>query len=69
MKITYTDNGTTSHIIHETAKVLVPGMIAGYYLSVLVEAVTPVGTPLSAAPVFVSLDFYYKTYINRVVLP
>lgn len=61
----YDDSGTTSRIVHRTAYTPLVGLIAGYYLSVKVQAITPAGTPLSADPVLISCDLRYNMYINK----
>ena len=62
---TYDDAGTTTRIVYRTPNVAAPGFVAGYYVGVCVEAITPVGTAMGAEPALVSLDLTYDEYPNQ----
>jgi len=62
---TYEDSGTTTRFMYKTGKVPATGIIAGDYVSVCVEAVTPVGTPMTAEPALASIDFEYLGWLNQ----
>jgi hypothetical protein len=61
----YDDAGTTTHIVHRTANISLPGLVAGYYLLVKISAVTPpTGTAL-VEPALMSMDILYDEKINE----
>lgn len=62
---TYDDDGTTTRIVHRTEPKTPVGFAPESYLSMKIEAITPVGTPLTADPVLVSCDLRYDMYINK----
>lgn len=62
---TYDDAGTTTRTIYRTSDVPVSGFVANYYLAVEIQAVTPVGVPLTNEPGLFSLDLTYTQYINQ----
>lgn len=62
---TYDDADTTSRIVHRTANVVATGFVAGYYLGVGIEAITPAGAPLTCEPALISLDLTFDEYINQ----
>ena len=61
---TYDDAGTTTRIVHRTPNVPLVGLVAGYYLAIKIEAVTPAGTPLAGEPGLFSLDVIWDERIN-----
>lgn len=62
---TYLDAGTTTRMIHETTSIPLVGVVAGHYLSLVISAVTPVGTPMVSPPGLFALDLVYREYINQ----
>jgi hypothetical protein len=62
---TYDDAGTTTRIMHRTADMDAPGFIQNYYVTVCVEAITPVGAALTCEPALVTADLTYTEYINQ----
>lgn len=60
---TYTDGGTTSRIVHRTASVPAPGLIAGYYLGVRLTVIAG-NTTLTGNPVGISCDLLFRNYVN-----
>jgi hypothetical protein len=62
---TYLDNGTTTRIVYRTPNLPAAGFVAGYYLGVCIEAITPVGTPMGAEPALASLDLTFSEEINQ----
>ena len=62
---TYDDNGTTTRIMYRTSDVSATGFVAGYYVAMSIQAVTPTGTALGAAPYLVSVDLTYSGYVNQ----
>lgn len=64
---TYDDNGTTTRKVYKTASVPMVGIVAGQYISLAIQAVTPSGSPLSSDPGLFSLDFTYLKYVNKVI--
>jgi hypothetical protein len=64
---TYDDAGTGagSRIVYRTPNLSTTGFVAGYYVSVAIKAVTPVGTPLASAPVLISLDMISTQYTSQ----
>jgi hypothetical protein len=56
---TYDDNGTTTRVVYRTDNLPVSGLVAGYYVALRVEAVTPSGGALTE-PGLVSVDFIYE---------
>jgi hypothetical protein len=62
---TYDDAGTTTRVSQRTADVAAPGFIAGYYVGMCIEAVTPTGTALTCEPALITADLTYTQYINQ----
>jgi hypothetical protein len=60
---TYDDAGTTTRIAQRTANAALVGFVAGYYVGFCVEAVTPIGTPLTCEPALMSMDLTYDEII------
>jgi hypothetical protein len=62
---TYDDAGTTTRISHATGAIAAVGLIAGYYLGISVEAITPGGVAMSAEPALITVDLEYEGFINQ----
>jgi hypothetical protein len=62
---TYDDAGTTTRLAHHTPNVAAPGFVAGHYVSVCVESVTPAGSALTCEPALITADLTYTEYINQ----
>lgn len=62
---TYEDGGTTSRIVYRTADVPLSGFVAGYYMAVEIQAVTPTGTALTGEPGLFALDLTFNQFINQ----
>jgi hypothetical protein len=62
---TYDDSGSTTRLAYRTASVAAAGFVAGYYLSVKLQAVTPAGTALTCEPALISMDLTFSEYINQ----
>lgn len=62
---TYDDAGSTTRLVHRTADANATGFVAGYYLGVKLEAVTPTGTPMTCEPALISMDLTFTEYINQ----
>jgi len=62
---TYDDSGTTSRNVYRTPNTPMVGFVANYYVSMKIEAITPVGAALSANPALFSLDVTFNEYINK----
>ena len=62
---TYESSETTSRYIYCTPNIAMAGIEAGYYVSMKIEAVTPVGTPMASEPGLFSLDQTFTEYINN----
>lgn len=60
----YASNGTTSRIIYRSPDLVLDGAVAGYYLSLKVEAITPQGIAMASKPSLFSADVTYKETIN-----
>lgn len=61
---TYTDNGTTSRIIHRTANSVEIPLVNNYYLGLQIEYV-PGNTTLVSDPVLISADLLWVGYVNQ----
>jgi len=62
---TYPDSGTTTRIVHRTSDLTAAGFVAGYYVSIYIEAISPIsGTAMSSEPALLSLDLRYRASIN-----
>jgi hypothetical protein len=61
----YDATDTTDRVIYRTPDQTAVNVVAGYYLFVKVEAVTPAGVPLANEPVLISVDFRYEMNINK----
>lgn len=61
---TYDASDTTNRQVYRTDDTPLIGAVAGYYLNLKVEAVTPVGTPLAAEPGLFALDLLFDEFIN-----
>lgn len=61
----YDDSGTTSRIVYLTPNTSLVGFVPGWLVSVKIEAITPVGTPLASEPALFSMDLIYRSYVNR----
>lgn len=61
---TYDDAGTTTRVLHRTANAAAAGFVAGYYIGLCVEAVTPAGTPMVSEPALISVDLTFNELIN-----
>jgi len=64
---TYDDAGTTTRLVHRTSSVALVGLAAQYYMSMKIEAITPVGVALASHPGLFSLDIMYDQYLNKSV--
>ena len=66
---TYLNDSTTANdrYMYRTPNLDAPGFIAGYYVGVCVEAVTPVGPALQDEPALISMDLVWREYINKEV--
>lgn len=62
---TYEDDGTTDWYIYATPDIPMEGIEPGYYVSMKIEAITPVGTPMTSEPGLFSLDQTFTQYINN----
>lgn len=62
----YDDAGTTSRIVYCTEDVPLVGIVADYYLTMKIEAITPAGVAL-VEPGLVSLDLKYIIQAGTVV--
>jgi len=62
---TYADAGTTTRLAHRTASVAAAGFVAGYYVGVKIEAVTPTAPALTCVPALISADLTFTEYINQ----
>jgi hypothetical protein len=64
---TYDDSGTTTRIVYKTGDVAITGLVAGYYLGIQVESVTPSvgGQALACEPALITIDLEYEGYINK----
>lgn len=62
---TYDDAGTTTRLAHHTPNVAAPGFIAGHYVGICIEAVTPSGSALTCEPALITADLTYIQYINQ----
>jgi hypothetical protein len=61
----YLDSGTTTRVVYRSPNLDASGFIAGYYVAVMVQAVTPVGAALTGEPGLFALDLTYREYINQ----
>lgn len=61
----YDDSGTTSRVVYLTPNTSLVGFVPGWLVSVKIEAITPVGTPLASEPALFSMDLIYRSYVNR----
>lgn len=61
---TYDDAGTTTRVVHRTANVALAGFVAGYYVSMAIEAIAPTGAALSSEPGLFTLDLTFDETIN-----
>lgn len=62
---TYEDSGTTVWKMYSTPNIAVDGdFIAGHYVSLKMEAITPSGTPMAGEPGLYSVDLVYDELIN-----
>ena len=62
---TYDDAGTTTRLAHHTPNIAAPGFVAGQYISMCIEAITPAGSALTCEPALISADLTYTEYINQ----
>lgn len=62
---TYDDSGTTTRIVYRTANVAATGLIAGYYVGIKLQSITPAGSALTCEPALISVDLRYDGYINQ----
>ena len=62
---TYEDSGTTPRVVHRTPNLAASGFVAGYYLGVCVESVTPAGSALTCEAALMSVDVTFTQYINQ----
>lgn len=63
---TYVDTSAdSSRIMYKTGKVALTGVTAGDYISVEVDAMTPVGTAMTVEPALASIDFEYLGWLNQ----
>lgn len=62
---TYTDAGTTTRLAMRTASVAATGFVAGYYLGIMIEAITPAAPALTCSPALISADLTFDQYINQ----
>lgn len=62
---TYDDSGTTTRIIERTPNLGLVGFVAGYYVGMEVEAITPAGAALTCEPALVTVDLTFDQYINQ----
>ncbi len=62
---TYENSGSASRYVHRTPNVSLTGFIAGYYVSMYIEAISPTGSALVSEPGLVSMDLMYRAYINQ----
>jgi hypothetical protein len=62
---TYDDAGTTTRIAYRTPNVDAVGFVAGYYMGICVEAVTPAGSAMTAEPALVTVDLTFTEFINQ----
>lgn len=62
-ELTYLAADTTARTIYRSPNLALTGFVAGYYVSMKIQAVTPVGTPMVSQPVLYSVDLMY----NRTV--
>ena len=66
---TFSDDGTTTRVVHRTANVAIGGVLPSYYIAVSVEKGTPgAGTPMDE-PGLVSVDFTFTGYLTRASAP
>lgn len=61
---TYKDSGTTTRPVHRTEDVPLTGFTSGWYVSMKVEAITPVGVALANPPGLFSLDIIFNQKLN-----
>lgn len=64
MEEEYLDNGTTSRVVYSSAYTALTGLVAGEYMSLKVEAITPAGLALPTVGL-VCLDVTYNGVINK----
>lgn len=63
---TYDDSNLNTRITYRTPNIPAQNFIAGYYVSIFIDAESPVsGSALASEPVLVSLDLTYDAYINH----
>ena len=62
---TYTDSGTTTRMVARTSLGAIVGAVAGYYVGVSIQSVTPSGTALTCKPALLSVDLSYNMFINK----
>lgn len=62
----YEDNDASgTRLIYRTPNLVSPGFIAGHYVGVCIEAITPTGLALLNDPALVSMDLIWSEYINK----
>jgi hypothetical protein len=62
---TYPDSGTTTRVVHRTSDLNANNFVAGYYVSIYIEAISPIsGTAMASEPALLSLDLRYRATIN-----
>lgn len=63
---TYEGSGTTNRIIYRASDINLSNFVAGYYMSVYIESMSPIsGSAMASEPALISLDLRYRAYINQ----